>query len=87
MNKILLGAVTLFIVSACSPIANQDRAGAEKVHDMSLCPAERPQVCTMEYRATCGHLDDGKRKDYASPCSACADPAVVGVFEGSCDSQ
>jgi hypothetical protein len=85
--KILCLVALAGVLVACSPIAGENQRGAERIAEMNLCPEERPQVCTMEYRPTCGHLDNGRRKDYASHCSACSDQEVVGTFEGSCDSQ
>jgi len=48
------------------------------------CPDPRPQVCTMEYAPTCALLTSGASKEYASPCNACADDAVVGYLAGPC---
>ncbi|MDX1696870.1 MAG: hypothetical protein R3308_01215 [Thiohalobacterales bacterium] len=48
------------------------------------CPDTRPQVCTMEYDPACGVLATGGRKQYSSPCNACADDAVVAIMPGPC---
>ena len=65
--------VTLFFLTAC---ASQPEG--------SPCPETRPQVCTMEYNPTCGILVSGERKDYSSPCNACADDQVAATLTGAC---
>ncbi len=71
-------------ITACSGISNENRRYAERIDGMALCPEERPQVCTLDYRPTCAQLEDGKRKEYANPCNACADPKVVGQYGKAC---
>jgi len=48
------------------------------------CPQTRPQVCTMEYNPTCAVLNDGSKREYSSPCNACADDNVAEVLVGPC---
>ena len=48
------------------------------------CPAERPQVCTMEYSPVCATVRSGGQKTYSSPCNACADDQVTGYNAGAC---
>lgn len=48
------------------------------------CADPRPQVCTMEFAPACAVLAGGGRKEFSSPCSACADPAVTGYVSGPC---
>jgi len=48
------------------------------------CLKPRPQICTMEYRPVCAKLTDANQKTYASACSACANPEVVGHIPGAC---
>lgn len=48
------------------------------------CPAQRPQVCTREYRPVCGTKRDGTRQTYGNGCSACADANVVSQIPGPC---
>lgn len=50
----------------------------------SPCPDPRPQVCTMEYRPTCAVMRDGGRRQYSSPCNACADDSVAATLSGPC---
>jgi hypothetical protein len=52
--------------------------------ETTQCPDPRPQVCTMEYAPACALLTSGANKEYASPCNACADDAVVGYLTGPC---
>jgi hypothetical protein len=41
------------------------------------CADPRPQMCTRDYRPTCGVRRDGTRRTYGNACTACADPEVV----------
>lgn len=52
--------------------------------DAIPCTEPRPQVCTMEFAPACAVLSSGGRKEFSSPCSACADPAVTGYVSGPC---
>lgn len=82
-----LVAVAGVLVACNSGPTHSNKEMSTRIEGLQLCPQERPQICTMDYRPTCAHLDNGRRKDYSNPCSACSDPAVVGVFQGACDSQ
>jgi hypothetical protein len=66
--------VALLVLSACAaqPVAN------------TACAEPRPQLCTMEFLPTCAVLADGGRKEFASPCTACADAVVAGYVNGPC---
>jgi len=70
----VIALVMLGLLSAC----------ASKPPDTTACTEPRPQVCTMEFAPTCAVLESGGRKEFASPCTACADPAVTGYVSGSC---
>ena len=59
-------------------------ACASEPLDTIACTDPRPQVCTMEFAPACAVLASGVRKEFASPCSACADPAVTGYVSGPC---
>jgi hypothetical protein len=48
------------------------------------CPEPRPELCTMEYAPTCAVYALGARKEFASPCTACADENTVGYVAGPC---
>ena len=48
------------------------------------CADPRPEMCTREYRATCGVRRDGTRRNYGNACTACADPDVVSQGPGPC---
>ena len=51
---------------------------------VTQCTEPRPQVCTMEYAPVCAELGGGGKKEYSSPCNACADDAVAGYLSGAC---
>lgn len=48
------------------------------------CMPPRPLVCTMEFVPTCAVLDSGGTKEFASPCTACADARVTGYSAKPC---
>jgi hypothetical protein len=48
------------------------------------CAEPRPQMCTKEFRPSCGTRRDGSRKTYGNACSACADGDVVNQAAGAC---
>jgi hypothetical protein len=50
----------------------------------TVCAEERPLVCTREFRPTCAVLKAGGTREFASPCTACADNAVIGYNPGPC---
>ena len=50
----------------------------------SLCPEERPEMCTMDYNPVCGQLSDGSFKTYSNGCNACSDPKVISYSQGEC---
>jgi hypothetical protein len=49
-----------------------------------LCRDPRPEVCTMEYDPVCGLKKDRSPATYSNACEACADPMVLGYFQGEC---
>ncbi len=67
-----LAAVLLLTACAGQPTAN------------TACTDPRPLVCTREFRPTCAVLAAGGTKEFASPCTACADNAVSGYIAGPC---
>jgi hypothetical protein len=66
--------VVLVSLSACAsePVVN------------TACTEPRPLVCTMQFLPTCAVLTAGGRKEFTSPCTACADAAVAGYVSGPC---
>lgn len=71
------GIAALILLSAC---AGTPAAPEEAIS----CSEPRPLVCTMEFLPTCAVLRAGGRKEFASPCTACADNAVTSYVVGSC---
>ncbi len=73
MRRLCVIAV-LIVLSACAsqPVAN------------TACTEPRPLVCAMQFLPTCAVLAAGGRKEFASSCTACADPAVAGYVPGPC---
>ena len=49
------------------------------------CESPRVKVCTMDYKPVCGKLLTGQKRDYSSPCNACADDNVSSYSEGACE--
>ena len=64
--------------SACSTRGLPDEA--------ELCRDPRPQICTAIYDPVCAYRPGQKLSPstYASDCSACADPEVIGYVRGAC---
>jgi len=48
------------------------------------CASPRPQMCTRDFRPSCGLRRDGTRKTYDNACSACADGDVESQAAGAC---
>jgi hypothetical protein len=70
----LCASVVIILLSAC---ASQPEA-------TTACTEPRSLVCTREFNPTCAVLAAGGRKEFASPCTACADSAVAGYVSGPC---
>ncbi|MCU7939338.1 MAG: hypothetical protein KZQ64_15520 [gamma proteobacterium symbiont of Bathyaustriella thionipta] len=66
----------LFFSSAC--LASDKR---------TVCPEERPMLCTMDYTPVCGLTKDNHHKTYANACSACANPEVFSHVPGACPAR
>jgi hypothetical protein len=73
----LCATAVLIMLSAC---ASQPEATTAT----TACAEPRPLVCTMEFQPTCAVLAAGGSKEFASPCTACADTAVTGYATGPC---
>lgn len=53
----------------------------------TVCPTERPEMCTMIYQPVCALVDSAAGPIWetrASGCSACGDAEVVGFNAGAC---
>lgn len=81
-------ALTVSITACASP--NTSTESTTKP-EFALCPEQRPQVCTMEYRPVCATRDTGIRcvtapcpsteqKTYSNACTACANVKVIGYI-------
>jgi hypothetical protein len=85
-------ALTASLTACASPsIPTESKATPE----LTLCPEQRPYVCTMDYRPVCATRDTGIRcittpcpsseqKTYSNACSACADAKVIGHIPDEC---
>lgn len=71
-------AVALVLLSACATTPDATTATS------TACAEPRPLVCTMQFLPTCAVLGNGAHKEFASPCTACADTAVTGYVVGPC---
>jgi hypothetical protein len=68
-------AIAVFILlSACASLPEGSTA----------CTEPRPLVCTMQFQPTCAVLSGGGRKEFSSPCTACADAAVAAYVASPC---
>lgn len=50
----------------------------------TVCPEERPMICTMDYRPVCGLSHDKSKKTYPNACAACSNPKVVSHVPQAC---
>jgi len=85
-------ALTVSITACASPnLSNESKTKPELI----VCPEQRPQICTMDYRPVCATRDTGVRcvtapcpsteqKTYSNACSACADVKVFGHIADEC---
>jgi hypothetical protein len=76
MRNVTLIAFLAFLV-ACS--TNRTDQLPENI---TACPEERPQICSMIYAPVCALTNDGSRKTFTSDCVACGDDAVIGFEKG-----
>lgn len=85
-------ALTVSITACASPDTSTKSAAKP---ELALCPEQRPQVCTTDYRPVCVTKDTGIRcvtapcpsteqKTYSNACSACADVKVIGHIPDEC---
>jgi len=51
------------------------------------CNPPRLKICTMEYQPVCGNLSSGMKKDFSSPCNACAEDQVASYSLGPCQEE
>lgn len=74
--RLCIALVTSMLLAACA-----GQPGA----DVIACAEPRPQVCTMEYAPVCAQRVKGGRKQYSSPCNACADDTVESYRMEACE--
>lgn len=78
-------AIALLALAGCGTTGVQPAPAAPLVSNpITPCAEPRPELCTMQYDPACGSLVAGGFRTYASPCNACADPAVAGYQNGPC---
>lgn len=86
--------IVAVLMAACLLLSCSTRQST-KDPELTQCPEQRPQMCTMDYRPVCATRDTGVRcittpcpsseqKTYSNGCSACADPAVIGYIADEC---
>ena len=64
---------------------SMDSSGSQLVQaSLIQCPAQRPEVCTMDYRPVCARDESGAKKEFGNACGACAQSEIVAYEEGSC---
>lgn len=61
--------------------------------EFHICPTERGEYCTKEYRPVCGRLvgstpDVAGYREYGNGCEACSKSSnAIGYYEGTCDGR
>jgi hypothetical protein len=64
-----------------------DELQAKKIFDknpITICPEQRPEICTQDYKPVCAKQKDGTHKTYSNGCTACSDQNVIDYRNGSC---
>jgi len=64
-----------------------DELQAKKIVDknpITICPEQRPEICTQDYKPVCAKQKDGTHKTYSNGCTACSDQNVIDYRNGSC---
>lgn len=64
-----------------------DELQARKIvgkNPVTICPEQRPEICTQDYRPVCAKQKDGSHKTYSNACTACSEQNVVDYRNGSC---
>lgn len=79
MKLLIIKAAIIGGVLFLSACTSQDASVA------SLCPAERSDMCTMDYTPVCALTAAGDWSTKSNACSACGDAEVVGYNEGECE--
>jgi len=77
-KRIGLLIIAMVIFSHCS--ASEVRGTVNP----TVCPEERPMVCTMDYRPVCGLHNDNSTKTYSNACAACSNPEVISHGPQAC---
>ncbi len=83
MKKII---IILFIMpfSVFLMACNAAVSESEQAVIPTVCPNERPMICTMDYRPVCGLKQDNSHKTYSNACGACADSKVISHVPQAC---
>lgn len=91
-NLFKLVALTVSLTACASPNLSAEN---KTKPELTTCPEERPQICTMDYKPVCAIRDTGVRcvtapcpsteqKTYSNACSACADVKVYSHIPDEC---
>lgn len=80
---VVLGQALVFALAGCHTNLDPDNS-PNNGDKMTLCTEPRPQICTHEYLPVCAKFQDGSHKTYATGCTACSDPRVVGYVPEPC---
>lgn len=85
MNNYYVGFIFLKLVTLLLLISGCSSTNHTPANDLTLCPDNRPEICTMEYDPVCAKYADGSWKTYPSACNACSDKKVIGHRPGACE--
>ncbi len=94
-SKFWLIGCLIFVLNACTNTSAPTATPPTASSSARVCPEQRPQVCTLDFRPVCATRDTGVRcvtapcpsseqKTYANGCSACADSKVLSYTQGAC---
>ena len=75
--------IGLFI-AVMAVFSNCSADGLPETIKSTVCPENRPMMCTMDYTPVCGLHNDKSTKTYSNACGACSNKAVISHVPLAC---
>lgn len=99
MNRRCLSTAAAVLVLFVAPAGAADLPAQPQNQTRYQCPHQRDSACTREHAPVCARRATGvvcfrapcpqaaETRTYANGCTACADPAVFGYINGTCEGE
>jgi len=84
MQWLLRTGALVALLAGCA-MTPAESTQSQDVEAYQICPEQRPDICTQEYRPVCGLTFDEAQHTYGNACTACADEQVYGFLTGECE--